>query len=99
MASRPKLHRLIATLKELAVEELGEKAEPIDLVVRRVAAGQTVTALAHEVATAMGEPVSRSWLSWRFNRLTHDAKGRITAARHTNNDNARRPRGLDPADQ
>ena len=81
MASRPKLQRLMATLRELTVQELGEDAHPVDFVVKRVAEGQTVTSLADEVTKAMSEPVSRSWLSWRFNHLTHDAKGRIAAAR------------------
>jgi hypothetical protein len=82
MASRRKVQRLIATLKELAIEELGQGAEPIDFVVQRVSSGQTVTALAHDVASAMGEPASRSWLSWRFNHLTPGAKERIAAARY-----------------
>ena len=81
MGSRPKLQRLITTLKELASAEMGEHAEPIDFVVQRVGMGQTVTALAHEVAIAMAEPASRSWLSWRFNRLTPSAKQRIADAR------------------
>jgi hypothetical protein len=43
--------------------------------------GQTLTALALEVEVAMGEPASRSWLSWRFNHLTARAKERIADAR------------------
>jgi hypothetical protein len=97
MASRPKLQRLITTLKQLAVEELGEHAEPIDLVVRRVAAGQTVTSLAHEVAERMGELASRSWLSWRFNHLSSRAKGRIAAARRDRSHNTGRSRASAPA--
>jgi hypothetical protein len=81
MASRPKLQRLIRTLKELAAAELGESAEPVDFIVQRLCRGQSVTALAVEVAEAMGEPASRSWLSWRFNHLTPDAKGRLAVAR------------------
>jgi hypothetical protein len=97
MASRPKLRRMIATLKEMAVEELGEGAEPIDFVVLRVARGQNITVLAEEVAQAMGEPASRSWLSWRFNRLTPQAKGLIAAARHGKNANTGRLRASAPA--
>ena len=83
MASRPKLQRLIMTLKEMAADEFGRHAEPIDLVVGRIAAGQTVTTLAREVAKAMGEPVSRSWLSWRFNHLTPSAMERMASARRS----------------
>ena len=82
MASRPKLQRLIMTLKELAAEELGPHAEPIDYVVQRISVGQSVTALAHEVAAEMDEPASRSWMSWRFNHLAPGAKERIAKARH-----------------
>jgi hypothetical protein len=82
MPSRPKLQLLIATLTKLAVEQLGEHANPVDFVAHRVAGGQTITSLANEVAKAMGEPASRSWLSWRFNHLTPNAKERIAAARH-----------------
>lgn len=99
MASRPKLRRMIATLKEMAVKELGERAEPIDFVVLRVASGQKMTVLAQEVAEAMGEPASRSWLSWRLNHLTPEAKGLIAAARRGKNNDTGRPRGSDPADQ
>ena len=81
MGSRPKLKRLIVTLTELAKQELGELAEPVDFVVGRVSTGQTVTDLAHEVAAVMGEPASRSWLSWRFNHLSPQAKERIADAR------------------
>lgn len=97
MASRPKLKRLIMTLEDLVVKELPEGAEPIDLVVERVAGGQTVTSLAREVAEAMGEPASRSWLSWRFNHLTREAKERIAAARHAHNDNTGELRTSAPA--
>jgi hypothetical protein len=81
MASRPKLQRLIMTRKELAAEELGQSAEPIDFIVVRLCSGQSVSALALEVAAAMGEPASRSWLSWRFNHLTPNAKERLANAR------------------
>jgi hypothetical protein len=81
MPSRPKLQRLMTALKALTSEELGAHAEPLDFVVRRVARGQTVTALAEEVARAMGEPASRTWLSWRFNHLAPEAKSRIADAR------------------
>jgi cell division septum initiation protein DivIVA len=81
MASRPKEQRLRAVLEKLAAKELGEGAEPIDLIVQRVANGQTVTAFAKEVAKAMGEEASRSWISWVCNRITPDAKARIAAAR------------------
>jgi hypothetical protein len=81
MPSRPKLQRLITTLKALTTQELGARAEPLDFVVRRVAMGQTVTSLAEEVARAMGEPASRTWLSWRFNHLAPGAKTRIADAR------------------
>lgn len=81
MASRPKLRRMIATLKVMAVQELGADAEPIDFVVLRVTKGQKMRVLAQQVAEAMGEPVSRSWLSWRLNRLTPEAKKRIASAR------------------
>jgi hypothetical protein len=81
MGSRPKLNRLIATLTELAKQELGELAEPVDFVVQRISTGQTVTNLAQEVAEVMGEPASRSWLSWRFNHLSPQAKERIAHAR------------------
>ena len=82
MASRPKLQRLVVTLKKLAADELGAHAEPIDYVVLRIASGQSVTALAHEVAAEMGEAASRSWMSWRFNHLAPGAKERIAKARH-----------------
>jgi hypothetical protein len=82
MGSRPKLQRLIRTLKALATDKVGEHAEPIDFVVLRIAQGQTVTTMAREVAEAMGESASRSWLSWRINHLTPDAKERIAGARH-----------------
>jgi uncharacterized protein (DUF2237 family) len=81
MASRPKLQRMITTVKELAAAELGQSAEPVDFIVHRICSGQSVTALALDVAEAMGEPASRSWLSWRFNHLTPDAKERLAAAR------------------
>jgi hypothetical protein len=81
MPSRPKLQRLLTALKALTTQELGALAEPLDFVVRRVAMGQTVTALAEEVARAMGEPASRTWLSWRFNHLAPGAKTRIADAR------------------
>ena len=81
MGSRPKLQRLTNTLKALAADNLGEYAEPIDFIVLRVAQGQTVSSLAREVADAMGESASRSWLSWRFNHLVPDAKERIASAR------------------
>ena len=81
MASRPKEQRLVTVLKRLAVGQLGEGAEPIDLVVHRVASGQTITAFAKDVAAAMGEDASRAWISWICNRLTPDAKARIAAAR------------------
>ena len=81
MGSRPKLKRLIVTLTELAKQELGELAEPVDFVAQRVSTGQTVTDLAQEVAEVMGESASRSWLSWRFNHLSPQAKERIASAR------------------
>lgn len=81
MAGRPKTQRLLRTLKQLACEELGDGAEPIDFVIYQVSMGRSLTALAHEVTECMGEPVSRSWLSWRVNRLTPMAKVRIADAR------------------
>src|SRR5687767_9809653 len=96
MASRPKLRRMIATLRKMAVEEIGEGAEPIDFVVLRVSRGQNITLLTAEVSKAMGEPVSRSWLSWRLNRLTPKAKRRIAAARRRGNPNIGRSRASVP---
>lgn len=99
MGSRPKLKRLIVTLTELAKQELGELAEPIDFVVGRVSSGQTVTDLAHEVAAIMGEPASRSWLSWRFNHLSPQAKERIALARRNAAQVwARRGQGIEAAE-
>ncbi len=86
MASRPKLARLLLTLKRMAEAEIGEGAEPIDFIEARVAGGQTVTDLAKEVQKEMNEPASRGWLSWRFNALptpdgTPTAKQRLAVAR------------------
>jgi hypothetical protein len=97
MASRPKLRRMIATLKVMAVQELGAGAEPIDFVVLRVTRGQKMRVLAQQLAEAMGEPVSRSWLSWRLNRLTPEAKKRIASARRRENPNTGTLRAYVPA--
>jgi hypothetical protein len=81
MASRPKEQRLKDALQRMADRELGEGAEILDFVVFRVEAGDTITALAQEIAVEMGEAATRGWISWVLNRLTPEAKSRIAAAR------------------
>ncbi len=79
MASRPKEARLKRKLVELAKRD--GRATPLDWVVGKIEDGVTVTALAREIAVEMGEPCSRNWVSAVINRLTPDAKSRISGAR------------------
>jgi hypothetical protein len=81
MASRPMYRRLIALLKKLATEEIGEEATPLDWVCAWIEDGKTVNAMHVYVGERFGEPLSRPWLSGCINKLTPDAKERIAKAR------------------
>ena len=50
------------TLHDLAAEEFGPDATPLDVVLDRVGAGRTFNEMAAEFAERMGESCSASWL-------------------------------------
>jgi hypothetical protein len=79
VASRPKEARLKRKFAELAKRD--GRATPVEWVVGKIEDGVTVTALAREIAAEMGESCSRNWISSVINRLTPDAKSRISEAR------------------
>ncbi len=81
MAGKPKEARLLAALEKRAVRELGDGATPLDFVCDYISGGKTFIDLAGELATELGESVSRQFISGTANALAPDAKARITVAR------------------
>jgi hypothetical protein len=62
MASNPKRERLMKVLRDLAAEEVGPDAEPLEALLERIAAGRTFPDMADEMTSRMGESCSPSWL-------------------------------------
>ena len=81
MASQPLRRALVNALSNRAKVKLGSGATPLDYVESWVRAGQTIQALARDLATDLGRPVSRKFVSFVCNRLTADARSRIHATR------------------
>jgi hypothetical protein len=81
MPSRPRRAALIAKLAELAAEEIGATASPIDYLCAQHAHGALFSELAEFLAGEMGQPVSRTFLSMTAHQLAPDAKERIASAR------------------
>lgn len=81
MAATPKRRRVRAALLNRAHSAIGPEASELDYVIAYVQDGGMVASLAEELATELGESVSRSFLSMVVHRLTDDATDRITAAR------------------
>lgn len=81
MAARPKQRRLVATLTNRAQQTIGPTATPLDYVIHWITTREFLSELAKDLATEMGESVSRTFLSGVAQRLAPDARALIASAR------------------
>jgi hypothetical protein len=81
MAGTPMKRRVLAALQARATRECGEGASIVDSACAFVASGHCMRELAELLASDLGHPVSRSFVSWTLNNVAPDAKGRLQAAR------------------
>jgi hypothetical protein len=81
MAGSPFKRRVLAALQIRAERYCGDAASIIEYVCSLIAAGYCMRGVAELVASDVGHPVSRSFLSWTLSKLAHDAKARLAAAR------------------
>jgi hypothetical protein len=72
---------MIAALEQRTRDEMGEGATVLDYAEQWIASGKTILDLARDLATQMGEPISREIVSHYLNTFSEDAKQRIAAAR------------------
>ncbi len=81
MAGSPFKRRVLAALQTRAERYCGDAASIIEYVCGLIAAGYYMREVAELVASDVGHPVSRSFLSWTLSKVAHDAKARLAAAR------------------
>jgi hypothetical protein len=81
MAGTPMKRRVLAALQARATRDVGEGATIVDFASGFVAAGHSIGQLAELLASDLGHPVSRSFLSWTLNNIAPDSKIRLQAAR------------------
>ena len=81
MPGTPMKRRVLAALQARATRECGEGATIVDFACGFFAAGQCMQELAELLASDLGHPVSRSFVSWTLNNVAADAKTRLQAAR------------------
>lgn len=81
MPGTPMKHRVLAALQARATRECGENATIADYACSFVAGGGCMRELAELLASDLGHPVSRSFVSGTINRLAKDTKLRLEAAR------------------
>jgi hypothetical protein len=81
MAGSPFKRRVLAALQTRAERYCGDAASIIEYVCCLITAGYCMREVADLVASDVGHPVSRSFLSWTLSRVAGDAKARLQAAR------------------
>ncbi len=93
MASRRKEARVLAVLGQLAIEELGDGATPLEWILDRLESGNTFVNIASEIGERLGPDwrgpgtesgrwaPSRAWVSFIAHRMAYDADRRIAEAR------------------
>ena len=84
MAGSPFKRRVLAALQTRAERYCGDAASIIEYVCSLIAAGYCMREVAELVASDVGHPVSRSFLSWTLSKVAQDAKARLAAARDDN---------------
>ena len=84
MAGSPMKRRVLAALQVRAERYCGDAASIIEYVCSLVAAGYCMREVAELVASDLGHPVSRSFLSGTLSKVACDAKARLQAARDDN---------------
>jgi hypothetical protein len=81
MASQPLRRALVEALERRAHAQLGPGVTSMEYVESWLSSGKTFALLSQDIATDLGRPVSRNFVSFVCNCLTDDARSRIRAAR------------------